>query len=346
MMDSNNQLFLHLYLFLVFLLSGQKGLLGEAGPTKLFVFGDSYADTGNGDYLSCSWKEPYGITFPGKPAGRFSDGRILTDLTAAYLGVPSPIPYRLGKQKTQQYLKHGMNFAIGGTGVFDTSTPVPNMTSQIDLFQHLVKRKAPLSLDLNNSMALVSVAGNDYDHYLTTNGSIQNFPSFIASVVNQIGSNLKRIQELGVKKIVVGGLQPLGCLPYNTIQFPFQQCNSTFNDLTVIHNTLLNQTVTKLKQQTNHNTTFVILNLYDSFMSVLNQRQTNNNIENRLKPCCVGISSEYMCGSVDENNVKKYKVCDNPKSAFFWDQFHPTQAGWEAVYDNLRNSSALQHFQY
>ncbi|PNX79552.1 GDSL esterase/lipase [Trifolium pratense] len=45
---------------------------------KLFVFGDSYVDTGN--FLdSPSYKAPYGITFPGKPAGRFSDGRVLTD---------------------------------------------------------------------------------------------------------------------------------------------------------------------------------------------------------------------------------------------------------------------------
>jgi hypothetical protein len=45
---------------------------------KLFVFGDSYADTGNA-LNATSYKPPYGITFPGKPAGRFSDGRILTD---------------------------------------------------------------------------------------------------------------------------------------------------------------------------------------------------------------------------------------------------------------------------
>ncbi|KAL0309555.1 UNVERIFIED_CONTAM: GDSL esterase/lipase [Sesamum radiatum] len=51
-------------------------------PTKLFVFGDSYADTGNiRKSLGNSWKEPYGSTFR-KARGRFSDGRILTD----YLG--------------------------------------------------------------------------------------------------------------------------------------------------------------------------------------------------------------------------------------------------------------------
>jgi hypothetical protein len=48
--------------------------------TKLFVFGDSYADTGNiKKGFAKSWEEPYGVTFPGKPAGRFSDGRVITD---------------------------------------------------------------------------------------------------------------------------------------------------------------------------------------------------------------------------------------------------------------------------
>ena len=44
------------------------------------MFGDSYADTGNiRKSLADSWKMPYGVSFPGKPSGRFSDGRIATD---------------------------------------------------------------------------------------------------------------------------------------------------------------------------------------------------------------------------------------------------------------------------
>ncbi|KAE9465558.1 hypothetical protein C3L33_02531, partial [Rhododendron williamsianum] len=47
-------------------------------PKKLFVFGDSYADTGNLPKSFPDWQVPYGITFPGKPDGHFSDGRVLT----------------------------------------------------------------------------------------------------------------------------------------------------------------------------------------------------------------------------------------------------------------------------
>ncbi|KAI4302269.1 hypothetical protein MLD38_038043 [Melastoma candidum] len=48
-------------------------------PVRIFVFGDSYADTGNWDRTGGSWHSPYGITFPGRPSGCFSDGRVLTD---------------------------------------------------------------------------------------------------------------------------------------------------------------------------------------------------------------------------------------------------------------------------
>lgn len=58
----------------------QRHEMNYYSPKTLFVFGDSYVDTGNTRIDQAgSWKNPYGVTFPGKPAGRFSDGRVLTD---------------------------------------------------------------------------------------------------------------------------------------------------------------------------------------------------------------------------------------------------------------------------
>ncbi|XP_061357079.1 GDSL esterase/lipase At5g03610-like [Gastrolobium bilobum] len=355
MMDSHKQLFsLSCLPLVLLLLSGQMGLQTEARlrrdklkypPKKLFLFGDSYADTGNTRRdVPGSWKEPYGITFPGKSAGRFSDGRLLTDYIAKNLGLKSPPPYKLRKL-IPQHLKYGMNFAFGATGVFDTSSTNPNMTIQIDFFKQIIEEELYTASDLSNSVAYVSVAGNDYGYYSATNGSAQGLPTFIALVVNQTTKNLIRIKGLGVKKIVVGGLQPLGCLPPNTASSSFQRCNSTSNNLVVLHNNLLKQAVTKLNQVSKENSTFIILDLYDSFMSVLNHTSTNN-IKDKLKPCCVGIGSQDFCGSVDEKNLKTYKVCDNPKSAFFWDVFHPTQAGWHAVYNKLQTMGALHQLRF
>ncbi|CAN1357500.1 GDSL esterase/lipase At5g03610, partial [Linum perenne] len=303
---------------------------------KLFVFGDSYADTGNvRKSISTSWKVPYGITFPGRPAGRFSDGRVLTD----YLG-GSPLTrlpflafilvlFLLGVSN-----RYGMNFAFGGTGVFNTLSPDPNMTTQIDLFQQLLTQRTYSAWDLHNSVALVSVAGNDYATFLSTNRSLD-----VRTMVNQTTQNLLRLKSMGIKKIVVTGLQPLGCLPATTSFNSFQQCNETRNQLVALHNFLLRQTIADLNPNNGtaaDGNTFVLLDLFQAFMAVLKVTW------NPLKPCCVGMSSGEGCGSVDvSTGGKRYTVCEDPKAAFFWDTVHPTQEGWRAVYFALKSNLLL-----
>ncbi|XP_058742689.1 GDSL esterase/lipase At5g03610-like [Vicia villosa] len=347
--------FLLSFIFLILHLSGQTVVRGEVDIqhhhhhkqriTKLFVFGDSYADTGNVNPrgFAPSWKHPYGVTFPGKPAGRFSDGRVITDYIAEYLKVKSPASYRIIKDLTPQHLKSGMNFAISGTGVFETLNHGSNMTTQISFFEKTIEDKVFKTSDIRKSVALVSIAGNDYIRYIVTNESIQGLPSFISSVINQTITNIIRIKELGVRKVMISNLQPFGCLPQETVSSSFKQCNETSNNLFVAyHNTLLTEAVTKLNQQMNDqsSSSFIVLDIYDSFMSVLKHPSTYS-IKNELEPCCVGVSSEYFCGMVVKK-VKMYKVCENPKSAFFWDLSHPTDAGWRAVYTRLRITNALK----
>ncbi|KAJ4705179.1 GDSL esterase/lipase [Melia azedarach] len=342
-------LFSSFYLFLLSLLSGQQQqVLAHRQPfgfrpTKLFVFGDSYVDTGNNPIsLTSSWKPPYGVTFPGKPAGRFSDGRVSTDYLAKFLGIKSPIPYRWRKF-AYNHVKYGMNFAYGGTGVFETLVQSPNMTTQIDFFEQLIKDGVYTPTDLMSSMALVSVAGNDYSTYIQINGSAQGWQPFITQVVNQLTLNLKRIHGLGVKKIVVPTLQPLGCLPRSASKLSFRQCNATENSLTGFHNVLLQQAVAKLNSETK-DSAFAILDLYSAFMSVFNNKahQTGSSkFENPFKACCAGVSDQNSCGDVDDNGAKLYTVCNHPEAAFFWDQVHPTQEGWRAVYSALKANLQL-----
>ncbi|XP_043724623.1 GDSL esterase/lipase At5g03610-like [Telopea speciosissima] len=305
--------------------------------SKLFVFGDSYTDTGNiRKSVSSSWKLPYGITFPGKPTGRFSDGRVLTDYVASFMGIKSPIPYRRRMMKRKS-VRYGVNFAWGGTGVFKTLVSAPNMTTQIRLFQRLIHHDRLYTQDdLASSLALVSLAGNDYGAYNARNGSAQGLRGFIASVVKQLALNLKRIHDMGVKKIAVTALEPLGCLPQNTVKFSYQKCNGSLNMAVNFHNLLLQQAVAKLNNETK-DSAFHILNLYDAFMSTF-KRHGNHSGGSILKPCCVGMKQEFSCGSVDETGKKQYRLCQNPHSAFFWDDVHPSQAGWHTVYAALQAS--------
>ncbi|KAG7958209.1 hypothetical protein I3843_10G008100, partial [Carya illinoinensis] len=308
-------------------------------PLKLFIFGDSYVDTGNTNKTQVAWKYPYGITFPGKAVGRFSDGCVLSDYIAKFLGLESSIPYEGWKSSSCgiPLLKYGMNFAYGGTGVFDTVTPGPKMTVQIDYFEQLLKDNVFTAKDLESSVSLVSLAGNDYFTYLTTNvASAEGLQSFITTVVNQLAINLKRIHGLGVKKIAVTFIEPFGCLPIFTGTSSFRQCNETYNSFASFHNLLLNQTVEKLNKETK-DSPFFIIDLYASFRSTI-KKKGSIKFENPLKPCCLPtVSGDYLaCGRVDENGAKLYTLCENPKSGFFWDSFHPSQEGWRAVYSALQ----------
>ncbi|KAK1429550.1 hypothetical protein QVD17_11761 [Tagetes erecta] len=313
---------------------------GGYRPLKLFAFGDSYADTGNNPKsLSSSWKNPYGVTFPGKPAGRYSDGRVLTDYIARFMGIKSPLPYELRKYG-QHRLQHGLNFAYGGTGVFDTGNLQPNLSTQIGYFERVVKESVYTKRDLQSSLALVAVSGNDYAAFTASGGTDQGLPSFISHVINQMGINLKRIRSLGVRRVLVTTLQPIGCLPRQTAFSSYQQCNETDNSAVIFHNQLLQKVVTSLNNSTK-GSNFLILDLFNSFNAVLKNKGEftgSAKFDTPLKPCCLATRSDAFCGTLDDKGRRLYTVCNKPESMFFWDSVHPTEAGWRSVYLTLRSS--------
>ncbi|XP_047331679.1 GDSL esterase/lipase At5g03610-like [Impatiens glandulifera] len=308
-------------------------------PKKLFVFGDSYVDTGNTNKsLSTSWNVPYGVTFPNKPAGRFSDGRVLTDFLARFYGLKSPVPYMLRNLAGKRAVSYGTNFAFGGTGVFDTLFPGANMTVQIGFLRALLDGSHYSKRDVDTSMALVALSGNDYSTYLFRGGLFQNISAYITQVVNQLAINLRSIHHMGVRKVFVTSLQPLGCLPKVTILNSFSQCNATLNSAVKIHNLLLRQAVAKLNNETANTNggspAFIILDLFSSFNTTIFR---DDKFVNPLKPCCMGIK-DGSCGTVNSSGEKMYTVCEKPQNSIFWDTVHPTQAGWRAVYLTLQSS--------
>ncbi|GAB2229580.1 hypothetical protein Droror1_Dr00013826 [Drosera rotundifolia] len=317
--------------------------------TKLFAFGDSYADTGNtarplSKFASSPWTSPYGISFPGNPDGRYSDGLVFTDYLAKYMGMRTPVAYKNWRDNSPKKLRNGMNFAYGGTGVFDTLAPYPNMTTQIDLFEQLVKQQVYPSKDLRNSVVLVQLSGNDYATYLIEHPDLNGVVAFIGKVVAQLVVNIRRIYSMGVKQVLVSGLQPLGCLPLETRSTNYTVCNSLINVAVGVHNGLLKQAVTQLNSEVEESyTPFILLDMHDTFMTVINNHTGDANFGNPLEPCCIGINSTYSCASYTDEGAKLYTLCESRKSRFLWDSFHPTNEGWNVVSSLLHDSlSQLQ----
>lgn len=109
---------------------------------------------------------------------------------------------------------------------------------------------------------------------------VQALKAFIPTVVNQLVVNIQRVLNMGVKKVVVTYLQPLGCLPRMTVVTLYQSCNDTQNAAVQFHNLLLQQAVDSLNNVSQGSVPFVILDLYTSFMSVLQNNSTQQGIYN------------------------------------------------------------------
>ncbi|KAH7536974.1 hypothetical protein FEM48_Zijuj03G0042900 [Ziziphus jujuba var. spinosa] len=99
---------------------------------------------------------------------------------------------------------NGMNFAYGGTGVFNTLEKPPNMSTQISFFQQLRQQKWYTKQELNPSIALLSLAGNDYGTSVVNHGNNPKDMSDLSKlVVNQLADNIKPILSLGKKNVIV-----------------------------------------------------------------------------------------------------------------------------------------------
>ncbi|KAJ7544269.1 hypothetical protein O6H91_09G071700 [Diphasiastrum complanatum] len=298
----------------------------------MFVFGDSYLDTGNRDNLSRPWNPPYGMTWPDRPAGRYSDGHSLTDVVAKAIGSSSPIPYRVCNEEIyrSEIVKYGVNFAVGGSGAFQGLINTTNLRGQVD---NLVSLLEAHSIELpppQRTLALLCIGGNDYTQFFKANGSRKDLPDLTRRIVGGITENLKRLHDLGVRKFAVFNLGPLGCIPKHTAINSYKYCISALNIFSEHHNRVFVQEVHATLSAL-EDTDFIILDQYRAFLLVINQARLFG-FKHRLKPCCqIKPGRITECGLRDENGEPLYEVCSDPENYFFWDGEHLTQAGWIAL---------------
>ncbi|CAO2165525.1 unnamed protein product [Urochloa humidicola] len=178
---------------------------------RVFAFGDSLTDTGNfllsvpDDFPDPARNLPYGQTFFGRPSGRYSDGRNLLDFFAEAFGLPFVPPYLGGGD-----FEYGANFAVGGAtaldgsffrerGVEPTWTP-HSLGEQMQWFKKLRSSVAPLETErsdmMSNSLFFVGeVGGNDYNHLIVRDKSLDELHELVPNVVGAISNAITASQS-------------------------------------------------------------------------------------------------------------------------------------------------------
>ncbi|XP_006653827.1 GDSL esterase/lipase At5g03610-like [Oryza brachyantha] len=306
----------------------------DNGAYALFVFGDSFADTGNlpRSHLSEAsreWYYPYGSSWGNnKPTGRFSNALVESDLIAQMLGRHEAPPTY--KRRGSYVHPHGMNFAAGGAGVFSVPTGAPTLDKQVDHFRDLVQDGTITRGNLENSIALVAISGNDYARLANVN-STGKMIEFIEKVTTEIAKQVHRLRNNGASKILVNNLHPLGCTPWVTRSTNYTECSFKGNTGADIHNGNL-----LMKINTTVHDYILHVDVNKAFNNLVNPNSNAKNamsasFKNKLAPCCESIDVNGYCGQKGDNGTELYTLCKNPGDYFFWDDVHPTEAGWKAV---------------
>lgn len=235
---------------------------------QLYVFGDSLSDVG------VVFRATGGQYPPNPPyfEGRYSNGQVWVEHLAAQLAV-SP--------------DRNTNFACGGATTGTSSlNGIPGLGGQV---QNFVKANQTLN---PNGLYVVWAGANDYLYGASNPATVlENLSQAVAAIANK-----------GAKKILVANLPDLG-------QLPATRTNpnaGALSSLTKTHNLGLSDTLNRLSQKLQPDTTIIQLDAYALYQEA---------IENPAKFGFTNVTSACLDGA-----------CSQPNQFLFWDGIHPTTA--------------------
>ncbi|KAF5753059.1 GDSL esterase/lipase EXL3-like [Tripterygium wilfordii] len=227
----------------------------------VITFGDSIVDTGNNDYIPTIVKsdfEPYGKDFDGgKPTGRFSNGKVPSDLIADTLGIKKTIPSYLQPNLQLQDLLTGVSFASAGSGYDPFTSRLVHVLSpddQINMFKEYIERvkagvgEQRLATLLSKSLFISVFASND--------------------LANSFSNPFRRLQYDGdrysdlmvncardfYQRTLEGGI--------------LRDCSDITNKLSVLYNTKLSLMINALNKE-HPDMRLVYIDIYNTLLSMI-----------------------------------------------------------------------------
>lgn len=307
----------------------------ETVPT-LIIFGDSIVDPGNNNYIKTTVKcnfPPYGEDFMGGlPTGRFSNGKISSDLIAEEFGIKELLPAYLNPNLKIQDLLSGVSFASGGSG-YDPLTSqlmsVLSLSEQLDLFKsYIEKLKAAVGENrtttiLSNSIVMVCSGSDDIANtYFTTpyRRSKYDIHSYTDLMLRSASNFVQELYGLGARKIGVFSAPPIGCVPsQRTLGGGLQRgCAQLYNQAAMLFNSKLISEIDSLNRKL-PTAKLVYMDIYTPTLSLV-QNPAQFGFEVVNKGCCgTGlIEASILCNPTDT-------TCRDVEKYVFWDSYHPTE---------------------
>ncbi|GLJ15054.1 hypothetical protein SUGI_0246040 [Cryptomeria japonica] len=323
----------------------------KAAPAY-FVFGDSLVDNGNNNYIDTTARAnfyPYGIDYPTHtPTGRFSNGLNLADFIGMKLGAKSVLPY-LNPSLTGNALLSGANFASAGVGILnDTGVQFANIIKMPQQFQYFVEYKNKVAKMLGvkatnklvaEGLMSITLGGNDYvnNYYLlpVSQRSIQyTLPNYTQFIISEYEKYLRRLYNLGGRRVLVTSTGPLGCVPgVKATRSEKGECVAELQNAALLFNSQLESVINRL----NNDYSAQVFTYADSYS--MNMGLFNN-------PAAYGFvdTANACCGQGSYNGVGRCteisSLCNDRDKYLYWDNYHPSEKANRIIVDEIYNGSS------
>eukprot|EP01018_Ginkgo_biloba_P035947 Gb_31208 [translate_table: standard] len=313
----------------------------------LIVFGDSTVDPGNNNRIPTVLKSnfpPYGRDFiDQKPTGRFCNGRLPMDFIAEGLGIKKTVPAYLDPHLTIEDFVTGVSFASAGTGYDNVTAHILNVIplwKELEYFKEYQFRLKELVGEhkansiIHEAIYLMSMGTNDFiENYLINpirrlHFNIDQYEDFLVEIVSNF---VKELYSLGGRRISVGGVPPMGCLPVERTMnfFGNSECMEGLNQVAFSFNTKLQVVVEDLKSVLS-GLKIVYSDVYDVMFDVAGN-PSEYGFDEEWRGCCATGTLElgYLC------NEWSQFTCLNASNHMFWDSVHPTERFYEIISNDL-----------
>nr|GLL23041.1 GDSL esterase/lipase At4g26790-like [Ipomoea trifida] len=179
---------------------------------------------------------------------------------------------------------------------------------------------------IQESLYVVSIGTNDFleNYYLGGRRSSQyTVEQFQVFLVGQAEKFVREIYALGARKISLGGLPPMGCLPLerttNYLGGHGDGCNEEYNAVALHFNGLLNGLVKKLNKEL-PGIKILYADTYFILLQIIRKPSAFGFDVASVACCGTGLfEMSYLC---DRMNMF---TCTDANKYVFWDSFHLTE---------------------
>ncbi|CAN4103685.1 unnamed protein product [Withania somnifera] len=313
----------------------------------IIVFGDSSVDPGNNNHIQTIARSnfvPYGRDFAGgRPTGRFSNGRITTDFISEAAGLEQTVPAYLDPAYNISDFTVGVSFASAGTG-YDNATAdvlgVIPLWKELEYYKEYQKKLRAYLGDtkanevIGEALYAMSLGTNDFlENYYTmpqrrSQYTIDQYQTFLVGIAKNFITNL---YNLGARKISLGGLPPMGCMPLERTRNigDGNECMESYNIVAVNFNDKLSGLVMELNKELS-GIQVVLSNPYEPMLQMI-KNPSSYGFEVASVACCATGLFEmgYTC---DRYNLF---TCKDANKYIFWDAFHPTEKTDRIIADHV-----------